>query len=485
MQITFKESLHQFLDKLGEELDIPDHVYEDAVLKYESVGQWLDAEESPLRPYKPEIFPQGSMRLGTTVRPVDDGGEYDIDLVCHLTIEKENITQKDLKDKVGDRFKDDDELKKKLEESRRCWRLNYPKQFHMDVLPAIPNAEQPPTGILLTDTDLRLWQKSNPKAYAEWFYHRMQVMFDRQREMVFKADATFKSMEEVPEWKVRTPLQRAVQILKRHRDIYFADDHENCPVSIILTTLAAKAYNNQSNIFDAIVDMMRDMPKHIEVRNGKWWVENPVEPGENFADKWNEKPERRNAFLRWLVRVQADFNKALSSYSLKEASASLRSVLGVGDIDATAKAFGLATTAQPLSKNRSAPQVPPLGDTRHVLRLTEPERQIYKARVSGKVYLNKKKELWPLSERPVPKHVLLRFEVFTDTPNPYTVKWQVVNTGTEAAQQLRGDFYEGDTSDGKVRWEPTAFLGTHWVEAFIIKNGDCVARSGRKYVRIR
>jgi hypothetical protein len=49
MQITFKESLNQLLDKLGEELDIPDHIYEDAVLKYENVGEWLDAEKSPLR----------------------------------------------------------------------------------------------------------------------------------------------------------------------------------------------------------------------------------------------------------------------------------------------------------------------------------------------------------------------------------------------------------------------------------------------------
>ena len=164
---------------------------------------------------------------------------------------------------------------------------------------------------------------------------------------------------------------------------------------------------------------------------------------------------------------------------------SLRSVLGAGDIDVTAKAFGLATTAQPLSKNRTAPQVPPLGDTRHVHPLEERERLTHNARVSGTLYLKSGKKLWPLSERPVPKHVRIRFEVSTNTPQPYIVKWQVVNTGEEAAQQLRGDFYKGDTSDGNVKWEPTAFLGTHWVEALLIKNGECVARSGRKYVKVR
>lgn len=246
MQITLKESLNELLGKLGAELDIPDHIYEDAVIKYETVGEWLDAEESPLREYKPEIFSQGSFRLGTAVRPIDDEGEYDIDLVCHLAIDKENVTQKELKEKIGQRLKESDQIKTRLEESRRCWRLNYPQQFHMDVLPAIPNKEQPPTGILLTDRELHLWQKSNPRAYAEWFYQQMRVMVVRQKTMLLEADGSYKSIEDVPEWRIRTPLQRAVQILKRHRDIYFANDHENCPVSIILTTLAAKAYNNQT-----------------------------------------------------------------------------------------------------------------------------------------------------------------------------------------------------------------------------------------------
>jgi hypothetical protein len=36
---------------------------------------------------------------------------------------------------------------------------------------------------------------------------------------------------------VKTPLQQAVQILKRHRDMMFADDPEHKPISVIITTL--------------------------------------------------------------------------------------------------------------------------------------------------------------------------------------------------------------------------------------------------------
>jgi hypothetical protein len=51
--------------------------------------------------------------------------------------------------------------------------------------------------------------------------------------------------------------------------------------------------------------------------------------------------------------------------------------------------------------------------------------------------------------------------------------------------QLRGDFYESEKGSNGVRWESTAYAGTHWVEAFIVKSGVCVARSGKKYVLIR
>jgi hypothetical protein len=81
------------------------------------------------------------------------------------------------------------------------------------------------------------------------------------------------SIEDVPEYEVKTPLQRVVQLLKRHRDIHFQDDLANRPVSIIITTLAAQAYANQEDLFEALTSVVKDMRSFIEQRdNGKWWV---------------------------------------------------------------------------------------------------------------------------------------------------------------------------------------------------------------------
>jgi len=499
MPITPQLEMDNLLVKAALALDIPDHVYEDATLKYEDIGNWLGAEESELLRYMPEVYVQGSFRLGTVVRPINREDEYDIDLVCHLNLNKEHIAQKDLKEVVGVRLKQRDDIARILGSSRRCWTLEYPQErdmprFHMDILPAIPNSERPPTGILLTDTELKLWQKSNPKAYAQWFYERMIAIF-RERRTAIAKEIQASNVEEVPECQVKTPLQIAVQILKRHRDIHFQDKLENKPVSIIITTLAARTYENQHNVYDVLHDYVRKIeinwgkPGFVEYRNGKWWVANPVDDGENFADKWNEYPERRLAFVEWLKKVRYDITTAASMETMNEAVDALAPVLGRGTMNKAAYDLGLPMKEPIQMLARKPIQVPALADSKHCQPSQWPQRLNYKANLSGAVYLKRygKKKLWDITARPVPKNVWLRFSVNTNVAQPYDVHWQVVNTGSEAteARQLRGFFYASDERYNGVRWESTAYAGTHWIEAFIIKDGVCLARSGRKYVKIR
>jgi len=486
-----RERLGDLLAKVAAALDIPDYVYEDATLKYEDVGSWLAAEGSKLQFCSPEIYSQGSFRLGTVVRPISGEDEYDIDLVCHLELDKERTTQANLKQMVGDRLKLRDDLEKILEPLRRCWRLNYPPEgstlhFHMDILPAIPNRERPPTGILITDTELTQWQRSNPRAYADWFFDRMKIIFMERKAAV--AESLAASIEEVPQWQVKTPLQIAIQILKRHRDIYFQNDLDNKPTSIIITTLAALAYNNQANAYEALIEIVRDMPGRIEYRGRNWWVENPVDPEENFADKWNEHPQRHESFNRWLKKVQADFFSVSWQQTLRGAVDVLQPILGQRATTTAAMELGLKGSSDLPVPAIPQIQVPALDDIRHCQLPAWPMQVRHGAEVTGSVHHMKTyKELWDLTNRPVPKGVRLKFKVRTNTPRPYDVKWQVVNTGKEAAdaEQLRGDFYESDESNTDVRWERTAYRGTHWVEAFIIKDGVCVAKSGRKMVKVR
>jgi hypothetical protein len=147
-------------------------------------------------------------------------------------------------------------------------------------------------------------------------------------------------IEDVPDYSVKTPLQRAIQILKRHRDIMFVDDPDNKPVSIIITTLAAKAYNNERDLYDALSTIVEGMPRHIQVVGGVPWVVNPVNPKENFADKWQSRPQRAENFTAWLRRVKNDLDTALKKRGINEVSESLKTVFGERTLTTAVTNFG-------------------------------------------------------------------------------------------------------------------------------------------------
>jgi hypothetical protein len=299
--------LDQLIETSIADFDIPFEVYERAVERYEALGDWLsDHWDEQLT--NGVIYAQGSMRLGTMVRPVTDGAEYDVDLVCRRDIAKESTTQKELKADVGNGVAafvaTQPEGEPRLSQGKRCWTLDYPAEpFHMDVLPAIRDEEAPPNGILLTDRELFHWQQSNPVDYSAWFYAQMKREYAETRTVLAKQ----MDVEDVPVWYVKTTLQRTVQALKRHRDLYFADEPENRPASIIITTLAARAYTGKGPLYEVLLNVTKEMPTLVEYRSGVWWVPNPVQPLENFADRWRGKPDCAERFFTWMTQAQVDF----------------------------------------------------------------------------------------------------------------------------------------------------------------------------------
>lgn len=54
------------------------------------------------------------------------------------------------------------------------------------------------------------------------------------------------------------------------------------------------------------------MEQFIKERGGTSWVANPVNPEENFADKWAEVPRRKQVFREWLDKARRDFGAYLN-----------------------------------------------------------------------------------------------------------------------------------------------------------------------------
>ena len=181
-----------------------------------------------------------------------------------------------------------------LDEGKRCWTLHY-SGFHLDVLPALPNPDAAlGSAIIITDTEVVRWQFSNPIAYADWFHKVMAKEIEDKLKVVAKR----MDIAQVPDWQVKTTLQQTVQALKRHRDIYFTDALDLRPASIIITTLAAHAYRGSGgDLYEVLDDITDRMPGFVQHDGQRYVVANPVEPGENFADRWHGKPERRRGVL--------------------------------------------------------------------------------------------------------------------------------------------------------------------------------------------
>jgi len=309
-----KQSQQALLVKIAGELDITDSSYELAKNRYEDLGKWFSRDESTLRQNRPHIFPQGSFRLGTVIKPINLRADFDLDLSCRLDegVQKSTHSQYDLKTMVQSElelYRVARNIEEKLKEQKRCWRLNYQGQpgFHLDVVPCIPEqsdrisrvkiammesqmTESQATtlanlSVSITDNkraDYRAktfeWPLSNPEGYAKWFESRMAM-----RKLLIEGKIAAK-VDDLPENTRRTILQKCVQILKRHRDIFFRYKTDHQTISIIITTLAGRAYDGEGNLFEALQNILNKMDALISPVEPR--IPNPVNPKEDFADKW-------------------------------------------------------------------------------------------------------------------------------------------------------------------------------------------------------
>ncbi|MDD5236552.1 MAG: nucleotidyltransferase [Candidatus Omnitrophica bacterium] len=375
--------LDDVLEKYVDSLKISDSQFEEARLRYESVGKWL-RESSALKDRRPEIYTQGSFLFGTVVRPLTEEDRYDIDLVCRLNYLKNEISQKDLKEKFGKELTDyalAKQMKSNPKKKRRCWTIEYEDDihFHMDFLPSIPDQDMryrkyllesgvrealTQTSICITDDTLdnysRIdddWLKTNPKGYAEWFKSRMRLIFEKGAVSLLEK-RLYASVEAIPVHKIRTPLQKTIQLLKRHRDIMFENEPKKKPISMIITTLAAHAYQNEARLIDALKRVVDDMDKYIEKDGAtKTVIRNPVMPDENFADKWVEDPALEKNFYDWLGKIRKDLQELMTKTSSRDMIEYLGIPLGSKVMGKVLEKYGYGADIQRATPVKSYPEV--------------------------------------------------------------------------------------------------------------------------------
>lgn len=528
MADDFRTQYNEFLNALANELDVPPSKYQQAVQCYAAVGIWLEGGKYERCADKPHVYPQGSFRYGTVVRPLKDDKEsdYDIDLVCQLQTKKDATTPDIVKYMVGNRLKENTNYGKMLDdEGRRCWTLNYAEEdgigFHLDILPSTPedegkiriltgtgvSPELASQAIAITEKDKTgayHWSSSNPNGYTKWFDERKKPAFDMlaagEKKRLLEGNRNlFAKIDDVPDQLVKTPLQKAIQILKRHRDMRFIGHkwEEDKPISMVITTLAALAYEKETNVYSTLINIINRIDDYahtnlIQKRYSGWYLPNPVDPAENFADRWNEPGSKRaEAFFLWISWVKEDVASALEQRSLTDIERVLMPRFGKRVVQEAFNRFG--KVRQPSSVARSitlaTAALPSRFAVPHRKRPLWPVHRTYQVSIAGRYGYNGERHWFESDSSPLSKGCDLLFVADTAAPTPFDVYWQVVNTGEEAQRKkdLRGQIFSSKTAGrgGLSQKERTAYKGMHWIECFIVKNEVCVARSGEFVVNIQ
>ena len=306
------DQVDDLLQRICEKLQISSTQRELAKKRYEAVGQLL-AKDEILSPTKPHIYPQGSLRIGTTVKPLS-GQEYDLDLVCELSlVNYQRYAPTTILNVIEARLKSNDIYRPLIERLNRCIRLNYANEFHLDILPACPDVMKNNGAVKVPDRKVQEWKDSNPKGYAEWFEQR-SIIYEKVVAKVVEPLPYHEPVESKP------PLKIAVQLMKRYRDIYFQDNNDVAPISIVITTLAGLFYRSETSTNQSISNILQNITSKISTNSHRLVVINPTNPDEDFSEKWEGNKELYANFVRWVFDFQEIwkiFNATKGSNAIK------------------------------------------------------------------------------------------------------------------------------------------------------------------------
>ncbi|MEE3411486.1 MAG: nucleotidyltransferase [Treponema sp.] len=301
--MAFDTNYEETLQNIAESIELPDSNLKrlqdsyNAILNLLKYDPFFSAYEDKI-----EIFPQGSVRLGTTIKSKKT--DFDLDLVIHINIPYTSYSFNTIHQKLFDVLQKDGTYEDKVHKSNRCVTVDYENNYHMDLLPALTYNYK--TGSLaVPDREAADWTISNPEGFAKWFLSiadriLMTENFDRSLDL-----AQFTKSKE-------RPLKNAIKIIKMYRDEYYIGKLEELKIpSIIITYLAACSYKSTSTIYDTVMNFISFCKRGIEANTIRTF-HNPIEPLESYSERWEDNPLIYSGFSNFLDELEKKIRKIAS-----------------------------------------------------------------------------------------------------------------------------------------------------------------------------
>ncbi|AHC84093.1 MULTISPECIES: nucleotidyltransferase [Pseudomonas] len=343
-ELTRRRSWEHLLLRAASSISLTASQYELIEDRYSQLEKILSASTDPLLAGA-HIFPQGSMRLRTTINPVKDApkdlGTIDADAIVWLP-NAGNADADTVLAAIEQRFREGSRVQSDIVKLRRGIRIEYADEnpgFHIDVTPARAvqgNGESDGQGKLEVPDRETGWKASSPIPYADWLHSASEqkislelyksLAINESRGAVMDS-ATQEPLPSYQDYDKLDPLRATIKLLKRHRDEWAIETrNENYrPISAVITTLATHAYlkvvkeshHTPLTPIDAILKIVEKIPEEIRVFAGQYYVLNPRDAGENFAEKWNRPEEGHKycqAFDNWHASALVAFTLGLQPH---------------------------------------------------------------------------------------------------------------------------------------------------------------------------
>jgi hypothetical protein len=453
MTIDFDAHFHAFLTST---VNLKPHKLTQLDGRVTAITNAFQNDDTVGHMYK-EHTPQGSWAHETIINPVGSYDEFDADILLHLEQNPDWADDpKKYLQQVRAAFKRSSTYKDKVRRKNRCVRIQYANDCHVDVVPSITLDDGREVIIYYADNE---FEETNPVGFADWMKERDDIT-DGQ-------------------------LRRVIRLLKWLRDF---KNTFSCP-SVILTVMLGNRvqwWNSKEEYEDiptALVNLLEALKRWLDGHLMMPLLDDPSCPGLSFNHRWDE--EKYSTFKKKVGDYAAIAREA---YDLQ------------GDDDAAAlkawqKMFGPEFAASEVTEARTARVVQGIvagmsGKTLehastdddvapHEEFITSKYRDVelrYTARIDAKIPGSRRSDLLR-RVRVVGRNRSIKFHLWTDAPEPHDVLWKVRNRGVEAERlgQLRGEIRYGGNENRNLHREYTEYRGTHYVEAYVVRNGVVVA----------
>lgn len=393
--------------------------------------------------YVTEVIPQGSFAHGTIIKPVGNK-EFDADVLV-LMDGVDGWDPSDYVQNLYEAFGRSATYSSMRSRKKRCVTIDYAGDFHVDVVPFVTRYGT----TYVTNRNTDQFEPAAPDEFTEWLEGKNRITNGNLVKVV-----------------------RLLKYLRDHKTRYTVP-------SVTLTAALAHHVSENARIIDPdayrnVANTLRTLSAALTAQLAGYPNDAPciADPGtgRDLGDRWQSHNYRnfRSQFTSYSDKIGEACDENDYSEAVKIWRHLFGSDFGTGSASLTA---GASTRSLVPASERFLDRD---------FEIPEALNSAYRFRTVGYVVPARGFRDGPLPKRGdrVGKHRSLKFKIAeSNIPEPYDVYWKIRNHGEEAetAGSLRGEIQK----DGGTRtWtEKTSYIGHHYVEAMIVKDGTCVAKS--------